>query len=154
MLKLSKLTDYATVIMTYLAKCEADFLTARDIATKTRINLPTVSKILKQLTRHQLLVSERGSTGGYKLIRQAKKITLAEIISAMENNLAITECAMDHSTCHIEPYCFIKGNWRLISMAIHTALDGISLAELANPLTQANMHGLKTIPIKEIRDTE
>lgn len=134
MLKLNKLTDYATVILTYLSNLEGSPVTARDIATNTHIKLPTVSKILKKLTRHQLLTSSRGAQGGYILARDAKNISLIEIINAIEYPVAMTECSQHNSHCALEPHCSIRNHWQLINRVIYGALSNVSLADLAAPL--------------------
>ncbi len=145
MLKLSKLTDYATVILTFMARDEGISRTANDVAIQTHIQLPTVSKILKKLTRANLLNSERGASGGYRLARAPKEITLSDIIRVMETQQGVTDCSSKGSHCQIEPYCFIRGNWQIINRAIYSALDGITLADLGLPV---NAFSVKPIPIK------
>ncbi|MCW5589248.1 MAG: SUF system Fe-S cluster assembly regulator [Legionellales bacterium] len=149
MLKVGKLTDYATVILTVMARAPEIAFSANDLAQKTHISLPTVSKILKQLTRAQLLLSERGAKGGYRLAATPNQISLVDIINAMEQNTAMIECGDHHSNCQIEPFCSIKGNWRLISLAVQKALADVSLASLIAPLVefQVNLPRQKTIPI-------
>lgn len=132
MLRVSKLADYGTVVMVYLAR-HAQLINARDIARCTHLSPPTVSKILKQLTHAGLLVSERGVSGGYRLARDSSDISVADILYALDEKRGLTECSVHGSHCALEPVCRIKGNWKLISHAIGQALQKLSLAELASP---------------------
>lgn len=134
MLRISKLADYGTVVMVYLAKHPNELCNARDIALHTHLSVPTVSKILKRLTGAGLLTSVRGVTGGYRLQRSAAEISVSQIIYALEEHRGITECSLaTTSDCSLQGVCAVQGNWRLISRAIETALDSVSLEALAKP---------------------
>jgi FeS assembly SUF system regulator len=137
MLRISKLADYGTVVMVYLAKRAQTLCNARDIALHTHLTVPTVSKLLKRLTAVGLLTSVRGVSGGYRLQRAASQISVAEIIYALEERLGLTECSLQPNECSLQSVCHIQGNWRLISQAIETALDNVSLEALAKPALQA-----------------
>lgn len=139
MLRLSKLTDYGTVLMTALARSPQDTRNAAELAQATHVSAPTVSKLLKALTREGLLDSIRGANGGYKLARPPQDISMADIIAALEGPIALTECAVHDGQCGLEPYCTVRGNWQRINQAIYEALAGVSLAELVTPLPP--MHG-------------
>src|SRR5580658_7091888 len=85
MLRISKLTDYATVILARLAAEPAQRFTAAQIAAETHLAAPTVSKLLKQLHRQGLVASTRGSAGGYLLARPASDISAAQILDALRS---------------------------------------------------------------------
>jgi FeS assembly SUF system regulator len=133
MLRISKLADYGTIVMVYLAKRPQELCNARDIALHTHLAVPTVSKILKRLTGAGLLSSVRGVAGGYRLQRLATEISVSQIIYALEEHRGITECSVHPKDCSLHGVCTIQGNWRLISQAIETALDSVSLDALAKP---------------------
>lgn len=133
MLRLSKLTDYGTVLLAYMASQPEAVHAAADVAAATRIGLPTVSKLLKVFTRAGLVTSFRGARGGYSLARPAEAITAVEIIDAIEGPVAITQCSLDHSQCGIEPVCGVGQNWQRISMMIRDALKTVTLAQLIRP---------------------
>ena len=82
MLRISRLTDYATVILAALAGEPARVQTAAALAEQTHIAAPTVSKLLKQLQRSGLVVSTRGLHGGYHLARPPAQISAAAILDA------------------------------------------------------------------------
>ncbi|HRQ66098.1 MAG TPA: SUF system Fe-S cluster assembly regulator [Xanthomonadaceae bacterium] len=133
MLRVSKLTDYATVVMTCLGSRPEEVLSAADVAEQVRLELPTVSKLLKQLAGAGLLDSFRGARGGYRLARPPEAISVAEIVEAMEGPIAMTECGVHSGLCDHEGHCNVRGNWQLISRAVETALRGVSVAELREP---------------------
>ena len=77
MLRVSKLTDYATVVMTVLAEAQGHaVMSAQDLAERAHLEVPTVSKLLKQLAQAQLVESFRGVNGGYRLARARERISL------------------------------------------------------------------------------
>lgn len=130
MLRISRLTDYGTVVMAYLANNADIAHNAKEIAQQTHVALPTVSKLLKLLAKAGLLVAQRGAKGGYSLALPAKDISLAQIIGAMEGNIALTDCSHHQNGCAMESLCAIRSNWRMINEALHEALSAISLGEM------------------------
>ncbi|WP_426741117.1 SUF system Fe-S cluster assembly regulator, partial [Pseudomonas aeruginosa] len=105
MLRVSKLADYGTVVMVYLAKHSQELCNARDIALHTHLTVPTVSKILKRLTSAGLLTSVRGVSGGYRLQRPATEISVSQIIFALEEHRGFTECSMQPNDCFLQGVC-------------------------------------------------
>jgi FeS assembly SUF system regulator len=134
MLRLSKLTDYALVIMAYLAKHPGSASNAKHIAEKTGISLPTASKLLKRLSGQQLLLAQRGIKGGYQLALPASDISLGKIIQSLDGPIALTECSHVNHPCSVEKQCTIRDNWRRISAFIQDTLLHISIADLIKPL--------------------
>lgn len=132
MLRISKLTDYATVILAHLATVPGRLQTAAEVSQATGVSPPTVTKVLKQLQKAQLVTSVRGTHGGYQLSRAATAISAAAILDALEGPMAITECAGTHSHCGIEHVCRVGHSWQRINSAIRHALEDISLSQLAD----------------------
>lgn len=133
MLRLSKLTDYAIVIMAYLAQHPGVAINAKTIAEHTGIALPTVSKLLKRLSHNQLLFAYRGVKGGYQLARLATEISLGKLIQTLEGQIALTECHHTALQCTLERQCTIRDNWRRISRFIQNTLMHITLSDLIQP---------------------
>jgi len=131
MLRISKLTDYGTMVLACLAARPEERLTATSVAERTRLGLPTVSKLLKSLQRAGLVASSRGAHGGYRLARPAARISAAEIIDAIEGPVAITECSGNHSACDLETVCSTGTAWQRVNSAIRRSLDELSLAQLS-----------------------
>lgn len=142
MLKMSKLTDYGTLVLAQLSAREGGLSSAHQVATDTRLAQPTVSKLLKALVRAGLVVSERGVQGGYALARPPQEISAAEIIDALEGPVAITACSSGHGLCDLEPVCRVGTAWQRINVSIRQALTEVSLADLQyrpQPLPEPNL---------------
>jgi FeS assembly SUF system regulator len=131
MLRISKLTDYGTVILARLAQEPGVQLTASQLAQLTHVPLATVSKLLKQLQRHALVTSTRGLRGGYRLARVPDAITAADVLDALEGPVALTECATQPNLCGIESSCGVNRAWQKVNTAIRRTLSEITLLELA-----------------------
>jgi FeS assembly SUF system regulator len=142
MLRISKLTDYAILVMVELNEQHGQVLNAHELASLTHLELPTVSKVLKLLTRAGLVRSFRGMNGGYSLDRKASKVSVAEIIAAIEGPIAMTECSVEEGLCHQEQVCNLRSNWQRISTAVARAMDGVTLAEMSRPIRKVEP-GLK-----------
>ncbi|MEO7994565.1 MAG: SUF system Fe-S cluster assembly regulator [bacterium] len=139
MLRLTKLTDYGIVLMTHLAQDRQTSLhNARDLAAEAQISLPMVNKILKHLATGGLLASHRGVKGGYTLARPAERISVAQIVQALEGPVAITECSLpsgdpaEHS-CEREDICRVRTHTQRINQVIWEALGNVPLSELVTP---------------------
>jgi FeS assembly SUF system regulator len=131
MLRIGKLTDYATVILANLAADRARLLTASSLSERTHIAAPTVAKLLKQLHHAGLVNSTRGTHGGYQLARNPEHISAAAILDALEGPIALTECSVGSGQCGIEHTCSVGRTWQRISVSIRRALNEVSLAQLA-----------------------
>ena len=137
MVKLGKLTDYGLVVMTCIARSEASApqRTARDLARESKLPPSTVSKLLKELLQSGLLLSHRGTKGGYMLAKAPHQISVIDIISAIEGPMALTECSTDITgLCNLELSCPIKSNQRVINQAVRGVLEKITLSDLIQPL--------------------
>ncbi len=130
MLRLSKLTDYAVVVLVRLAD-EDGVQTSPGIAATTGVPEPTVAKVLKALAASGLVASQRGPRGGYRLMRSLAAIPIADVIAAIEGPIALTAC-VDGSTgaCEAEHICPVRGRWDPVNEAIHQALTAITLADM------------------------
>lgn len=132
MLKLNKLTDYAVVLLTHMVRRENVMATTSQLCEDTGLPHPTVSKILKMLAKGGLLNASRGASGGYTLARAAQNITVADIVTVMDGPIHVTECAEDGShECQMSFTCAMHGRWNKVNRAIRTALQEVSLYDMA-----------------------
>jgi len=132
MFRLNRLTDYAVVVMTQMAHDQQDVRTAPQIAQLIGIPLPTVAKLLSALARGGLVVSHRGAAGGYTLSRSPEEIPVAAIIQALEGPIALTACVQGSDEhCEVASLCPMQGNWNKVNLAIRTALEQVTLADMA-----------------------
>lgn len=132
MIRMNKLTDYGVVLLTTFAREPAQGISARELSTRTGIPQPTVVKLLKTLLKAGLLVSQRGTKGGYALSKLPEEVPVAAIIEALEGPLAITECGVP-GACEHEHGCPAKPNWAAVNGVIHEALSRLTLAEMTRP---------------------
>lgn len=141
MLRVTKLTDYATLALAELASAGDVRLSAAELAERTGLEAPTVAKVLKPLAQAGIVEGQRGAGGGYRLARAAAAVPLIEIVEALEGPVAMTECSHAHGHCDIEHACGLRGNWRRINDIVADALREVTLAQLA---------GLEAAPRKSI----
>lgn len=132
MIKLSRFADYAVVILAEMARDKDARMAASDLSKRINLPEPTVAKILKSLTKGGILSSTRGVNGGYGLTRNAPAITVADIITAIEGPISLTECADTKSSCALEGHCAMHGRWGKVNMAVRTALESVTLVDLMN----------------------
>jgi FeS assembly SUF system regulator len=137
MLRISKLTDYGTMVLACLASRPGQRQTATAVAERTRLTPPTVSKLLKSFHKAGLVTSVRGAHGGYELARPAASISAAAIIDAIEGPVGITECSVHHGACDLETVCSTGSAWQRVNAAIRRSLDELSLAQLSGQETVA-----------------
>lgn len=133
MLRLSNLADYGVVVMTAAARAGAHgrLTSATQVAGQTGIPAPTVAKLMGQLGRAGLLVSQRGVAGGFGLARQPEAISLADIVEAIDGPIALTHCGSPHADCDLSEHCAVRPHWAPVNHAVKMALAQVSLAELA-----------------------
>ena len=153
MFRLSKTTDYGIVLMAQLASDlpstpgapgsngERRPLNARELAETSDLPVPMVSKILKGLAREGLLVSQRGSKGGYSLAKAPEELTVSEMIRVLEGPVALTDCAIGPSLCEHETLCALREPWQVISRVVERALADITLADLVRGRVQGRIRG-------------
>lgn len=154
MLRISKLTDYGTVVLAHLATGEQDVCSATEVAETTGIALPTVSKILKILARAELVTSTRGVNGGYQIARATTAISAAEIIDALDGPVSITECSSADSRCEHEGVCAVGGAWQRVNLAIRRALDEVSLSDLMLSSSPVPLFKFAGLPITVAHSSE
>ncbi|MGE4158225.1 MAG: Rrf2 family transcriptional regulator [Planctomycetota bacterium] len=137
MLRLSKKQDYAVLILTYVSTRQGLETTARHISEHFNLSLPYIALILKQLTKHRILRSERGAHGGYTLAGAPSETSLGRILEALDDPVALTECSMDgENRCATRDGCNIIEPIRRINGRIRKVLHETTLADLLSEVTQ------------------
>jgi FeS assembly SUF system regulator len=144
MLRIGKLTDYAFVVLQRLAQTPDQALSAHAIASLTALPEPTVSKVLKIMTRAGLITSIRGAGGGYHLQKPAEDISILHIIEVMEGRVMMVECVETDHNCTIGQNCPLQGRWDPINAVLRDTLSTWSLTDLNADAGQYNF-------IKEVR---
>ncbi len=147
MIRLSRLTDYAVALLSYMGKeGKLELWAASDLAEQSGLPAPTVAKILKLLAKNGVITAHRGATGGYRLARPITDISIAAIIEAMDGPIAITDCAEGsaHQGCKIESICPMSDGWNKVNRAVRKTLEDMSLSEM-------NLHPAKNFAAKNTR---
>src|SRR5690606_1439481 len=111
-LRVTRLTDYATLVLTVLASRPDAVHRAAELAEQAHLEVTTVSKVLKPLAHAGLVEGFRGANGGYRLARAPDSISLIEIVEAIEGPLGMTACSVHEGNCGIEDHCGLRANWR------------------------------------------
>ena len=133
MLRISKLTDYAIIVLGRMSRDAEQTHTAAGLAEATGVAAPTVSKILKMLGKSVILKSTRGAHGGYVLAQSPERTSVAAVIFALEGPIALTECEGERGGCEQSDSCNARGSWDVINRAVRAALESVSLADMAKP---------------------
>jgi len=130
MLKVSRLTDYATAVVLFLQKDNSS-QSSESIAFGVGLEVPTVSKVLKLLTKANILSSIRGVNGGYQLAKDIAEISLYDVIAAIEGDTAITECTKTDSLCAQEDGCDTRSGWQQVNNDIKNILVNMTIQRMA-----------------------
>lgn len=132
MIRLSKLADYAFVILTQMIRSKSDSVSAFELSEKTTLPQPTVAKILKMLNKTKVVASTRGAAGGYSLVSKPEEITVTQIIEAVDGPITLTACLDSEETdCAAKNFCTLHQGWSKINMAVKSALNNVTLADIA-----------------------
>lgn len=133
-MKLGKLTDYATVILTEMARSPEKRRSAVELAQRTHVAAPTVAKLLRQLAQAGVVTATRGAQGGYRLAHAPQRISIADVVAALEGPIAMTSCTIHGDGCPIDAHCGVRTNWWRINAAVERALASVTLADMCAPL--------------------
>ncbi len=136
-MKLTTKGRYAVTAMLDLAlRYDKGAVTLADIARRQGISLSYLEQLFAKLRRSGLVDSVRGPGGGYNLALHPSKISVAEIVVAINENIDATRCAGEKN-CHGDDTCLTHQLWEDLSKQIYEFLNGISLADLvARPHVQ------------------
>lgn len=156
MIRINRETDYGIGILSLMAREREMRFSAGTLATRRGLPQPMVSKILKNLARGGILRSVRGAKGGYGLSRPPERITVAEIITALEGPIALTECVdVGPDACEYGSHCTVSGNWSRINQVVREALEDITLADMSAPGPEgaaASVHRLEFTGVRHVSD--
>ena len=129
-MKLTTKGRYAVTAMLDLAlRYDKGAVTLADIAKRQGISLSYLEQLFAKLRRSGLVDSVRGPGGGYTLAMEPAKISVAEIIVAINKNIDATRCGGEKN-CHGDETCLTHQLWEDLSTRIHEFLNGITLGDL------------------------
>ena len=145
MIKVSRMADYAVLLVCKMSKNQDKFYSANELSLNTSLKTTTINKILTKLTKASITSSIRGVTGGYKLAMAADDISVGNIIDIIDGRVALTVCVEkgENNNCELESVCTSRSNWQVINNAVCNALNSISIEEMANPFKIKNNYKYK-----------
>ena len=145
MIKVSRMADYAVLLVCKMSKNQDKFYSANELSLNTSLKTTTINKILTKLTKANITSSIRGVTGGYKLAMGADDISVGNIIDIIDGRVALTVCVEkgENNNCELESVCTSRSNWQVINNAVCNALNSISIEEMANPSKIKNNYKYK-----------
>ena len=120
---------HAVRIMADLARYSSEYVSINEIALRQGITVKYLEKIMAMLSKQQLVLSMRGATGGYKLVKPAKDYSVLEILEAVGEGTKIATCTV-HGDCDRQDKCDTMKIWFKLSGLINDYLKTISLADL------------------------
>ena len=145
MIKVSRMADYAVLLVCKMSKNESKVYSANELSLNTSLKTTTINKILTKLTKANVTDSIRGVTGGYKLVMNAQDISVGNIIDIIDGRVALTVCVEEgvNNNCGLVAMCPTQSNWQIINNAVCDALNSISIEEMANPSKIKNNYKYK-----------
>ena len=149
MIKVSRIADYAVLLVCRMSRKKDKVFSAQDLSLQTSLPLTTVSKILTKLTKSKIITSVRGVAGGYKLLTDAKDISVGNIIDVIDGKVALTVCIEESNhTCGLAAMCPSHSNWQIINNAVSNALNSVSIEEMSKPIQNFRNSKIGTINSK------
>jgi Rrf2 family protein len=131
----SRQCEYALQAVLFLAKRPVGSLTSiRDLTDSLGIPYDFLAKILQGLASKGLLISQKGSAGGFGLARPAKDITLFQIVKAIDGTDFLDACVMGFPECSSKNPCAVHKKWGALRDDIHTMLETKSIEEMAREM--------------------
>ena len=120
-----------TAMLDLALRADADEAVAlADISIRQGISLAYLEQLFAKLRRSKLVVSTRGPGGGYRLARAAQRISVADIIAAIDENIDVTRCRGSEN-CRNNEACLTHQLWEDLTAHIRGFLQDTSLADLA-----------------------
>lgn len=130
-MKITRACDYAIRALLYMAsKPEGSTFMRSDLSQKSNVPDSFLGKILQNLAKSDILISERGKKGGFRLDKSPEEITVYDVIQAVEGDMQITDCIADDLYCSKSSYCKVHSMWVDIQNKLTGQLKNTSLQDL------------------------
>ena len=144
---LTRKTDYAMIVLVDMARNKLPKASARDLARRSGVPLRILTNILNQLTHWGLVSSARGTNGGYVLAKQPERISLADLMEAVDGPLRLTRCCVPDQAaaqrkCRIGKACPVSDAMRAVHDSVRQLLSNVTLRDLAWNMIPTNIAAL------------
>ena len=149
-MRLSTRSRYGTRAMLELARLSGSRpVSLETLGENQGIPLRYLAKIVQDLRRAGLVKSVRGAHGGYLLGRAPSKISVADIVGALQGNTALVECVEDPRSCERSPQCVTRRVWSQVTQAMMDVMGSFTLGGMLNGQPAAG-----SVRVVETRGTE
>ncbi len=134
---LSKSCEYGLRAAMYIATQPAgELINIRDISRELDISFHFLTKILQKLTRNGILSSSRGATGGVKLAKLPRAISLWDVVVALEENDAFSSCVLGLTGCGNRNPCPLHATWAVERARLEKMFRRTSLEKVSGPVSR------------------
>ncbi|MGB9697111.1 MAG: RrF2 family transcriptional regulator [Ignavibacteria bacterium] len=130
MVRLSKRVEYALIALRCFDTSGGETVTTRTISQRYKIPYDLLAKILQKLKKENILDSQHGINGGYKLIKDLSKISLLELIDIVDRKTLVADCIENNEKCYIIDYCTIKSPVNKMQSELQNFLNNKMVSEL------------------------
>ena len=142
MLALTRKCDYALIALSHLYRVRDEVTSAREIAALYHMPLPALMNILKELARQEIVTSVRGAKGGYRISDRATRLSLKELLVALEGPIRLVQCVGAEGgtkSCQQRESCPVMAPALRLQKRLEQFLDQVPLAEI---IDGANLGGM------------
>jgi Rrf2 family protein len=105
-------------------------ISARRLAAGQNVSFDLACKLLQKLSSSKLVASSMGANGGFKLAKNPKKISLYQVVAAVQGNICLNRCVPDAKSCPRRPACKVSKKFAALQKYIEEYLKNITLDEL------------------------
>ena len=138
MLSMTKRADYALLALSYLASAAQDdprrLVNTKEIAEQFEVPVELLAKLLQILAKNGLVASHPGPTGGYRLLRDPRQISVAEVVALVDGPVSMLHCSNgQESACKQFSRCTIRDPLAELEARVKALLEDISIAEISLP---------------------
>tara|TARA_B100001059_G_scaffold224569_1_gene250803 strand:+ start:390 stop:836 length:447 start_codon:yes stop_codon:yes gene_type:complete len=138
-MKLSTKSRYAVTAIIDLAQNQKGAVSLKDISDRQAISLSYLEQLFCKLKNKKVVTSRRGPGGGYKLNRECSKITLFEIITAVDENIDQTQCGGSMNCLKDKP-CSSHHVWTGLNKIIKNYMESITIEDVITNQVMHNLH--------------
>ncbi len=121
-MQITREADYAIRCVLHLSRCKEGSATVGDIAEAQSIPRTFAAKILQKLSKAKIVKSVRGIKGGFRLARDPARISILDVIEAIQGPLNVNICVLDRQSCERQPTCMVHPIWVEIQILLKERL--------------------------------
>lgn len=140
MLRITRSVEYGLIAVDYLASLQGELARARDLSEQLQLPAGIVAKVLQRLAAADIVVSEQGAHGGYRLGRPLDELSFLELSEAIDGVQHATPCS-DESECDRRSFCTVVGAVTDLGTQITDLLSGISVGRLLSGRSAGHRKG-------------